>query len=61
MKTAIRRNLFRIAFFIVAMIWIANVFGAAIKSCLCWIGRKIKNMIVEAAYNVNDTLKEKFK
>lgn len=60
-KTAIRRNLFRIAFFIVAMIWIANVFGAAIKSCLCWIGRKIKNMIVEAAYNVNDTLKEKFK
>ena len=60
-RTSIRRNLFRIALFVVLLIWIANVFGAAIVKCLAWVGHKIKLAMLEAMYRVNDRLEEKFK
>lgn len=60
-KTSIRRNLFRIALFVIVLIWIANVFGAAIKACFLWVGHKIKLALLEGLYRVNDRLEEKFK
>ncbi|MBQ9372137.1 MAG: trypsin-like peptidase domain-containing protein [Thermoguttaceae bacterium] len=60
-KSTIRAYLIWGALSVIALIWIANLFGVAIVKCFQWLGRKIKLAVLEAMYRVNEKLEVKFK